>query len=136
MSYAVTGAELRAAMKEHFVDLLRWRAQHQPDQRAYLFLADGETEEQSLTYGELGRQARLIAAELGARHLAGERVLLLCPPGLAYISAFWGCLCAGAIAVPPCRRVQPGAGGNDQRLSAFHRRQENHPRVAGLSLEA
>src|SRR5207253_2034291 len=30
----------------------------------------------------------------------GDRVLLLYPPGLEYIAAFFGCLYAGAIAVP------------------------------------
>ena len=40
--------------------ILRWRAFHRPDQVAYIFLVDGETEEVSLTYGELDRQARAI----------------------------------------------------------------------------
>ncbi len=30
----------------------------------------------------------------------GERILLLYPPGLAYIAAFFGCLYAGATAIP------------------------------------
>jgi hypothetical protein len=44
------------------VDLLRWRAQCQPQQQAYTFLVDGETAEVSLTYAELDRQARTIGA--------------------------------------------------------------------------
>ncbi|MFQ5794194.1 MAG: type I polyketide synthase [Candidatus Bipolaricaulia bacterium] len=82
------------------VDLLRWRALHQPDQQAYTFLVDGETEEVSLTYGELDRQARAIGAWLQSLEITGERVLLLCPPGLEYIAAFFGCLYAGVVAVP------------------------------------
>ncbi|MFQ5794226.1 MAG: AMP-binding protein [Candidatus Bipolaricaulia bacterium] len=82
------------------VDLLRWRALHQPNQRAYTFLTDGETEEVSLTYGELDRQARAIGAWLQSLAATGERALLLYPPGLEYIAAFFGCLYAGVVAVP------------------------------------
>lgn len=46
------------------VELLRQRAEAQPDKMAYTFLQDGEIEEASLTYAELDRQARAIAAKL------------------------------------------------------------------------
>lgn len=82
------------------VELLRWRATQQPDQRAYTFLLDGETEGQSWTYSELDRQARAIGALLQRYRARGERVLLLYPPGLEFIAAFFGCLYASAIAVP------------------------------------
>jgi len=82
------------------VELLRWRALKQPNQRAYTFLLDGEREEVHLTYGELDRQARAIAALLQDMKAEGERALLLYPPGLEYIAAFFGCLYAGVIAVP------------------------------------
>src|SRR2546430_901332 len=80
------------------VELLRWRAFVQPDQKAYTFLIDGE-EEHSLTYGELDRQSRAIGGQLQRLDATGERVLLLYPPGLDYIAAFFGCLYAGSIAV-------------------------------------
>jgi natural product biosynthesis luciferase-like monooxygenase protein len=67
---------------------------------AYTFLRDGEEEEESLTYGELDRRARAVAAELHARGARGERVLLLYPPGLEFTAAFLGCLYAGAVGVP------------------------------------
>ena len=82
------------------VDLLRWRAQRQPEQRAYTFLNDDETREASLTYGELDRRARTIAVQLQTLEAEGSRVLLLYPSGLEYIAAFFGCLYAGAVAVP------------------------------------
>lgn len=82
------------------VELLRWRALHQSAQRAYTFLVDGEAEEVSLTYGELDHQARVIGAQLQRLGAAGERALLLYPPGLEYIAAFLGCLYAGVVAVP------------------------------------
>ncbi len=83
-----------------FVDLLRYRAVHQPEQIAYTFLVDGETEAVSLTYQELDCKARAIAVHLQSFCPVGERALLLYPPGLEYIAAFFGCLYAGVVAVP------------------------------------
>ena len=82
------------------LELSRRRAESQPEELAYTFLADGETGEERLTYAGLDARARAIGGllqELGAR---GERVLLLYPPGLDYVTAFVGCVYAGAIAVP------------------------------------
>jgi amino acid adenylation domain-containing protein len=85
---------------DNLVELLRLRARQHPARLAYTFLRDGEAEESRLTYGELERRARAVAARLAAYGLKGERVLLLYPAGLEYITAFWGCLYAGAVAVP------------------------------------
>ncbi len=82
------------------VKLLHWRASKQPQQQAYTFLVDGELEGSYLTYGELDRQARLIATLLQSCAKRGERALLLYPPGLEFIAAFFGCLYTGVIAVP------------------------------------
>ncbi|GAB4196090.1 MAG: fatty acyl-AMP ligase [Coleofasciculaceae cyanobacterium] len=91
-----------------FVDLLRYRAQHQSEQTAYTFLLDGETEVDRLTYQELDIQARAIASQLQCLNATGSRALLLYPPGLEFITAFFGCLYAGVVAVPayPPRRNQ------------------------------
>ena len=82
------------------VDLLQQRAKTQGDRVAYDFLADGEEITASLTYGQLDTLARSIAALLTSLNCQGQPVLLLYPPGLDYIAAFFGCLYAGAIAVP------------------------------------
>ena len=83
-----------------FVHILRWRAIHQPEKLAYVFLEDGEIEAERLTYAELDRRARAVAAQLLRMNGSGERALLLFPAGLDYIAAFLGCLYAGVIAVP------------------------------------
>jgi amino acid adenylation domain-containing protein len=83
------------------VDLLRCRALHQPNRTAFTFLKDGKTDEAAnLTYQELNQQARAIAHQLQNLVNKGERVLLLYPPGLEFISAFFGCLYADVVAVP------------------------------------
>ncbi len=92
----------------NLIELLHHRAVHQPNRIAYTFLVDGEIEEVSLTYLELEQQARAVAVRLINRGAIGERALLLYPPGIEFIIAFWGCLYAGVIAVPvyPPRRNQ------------------------------
>lgn len=82
------------------VELFRARAQAQPDRRAYTFLENGEVEMSVVTYAELDRQSRAIAATLQQRLAPGSRALLLYPPGLEFIAAFLGCLYAGVLAVP------------------------------------
>ena len=84
----------------NFVDLLRHKAIEHGDRIAFTFLQDGETELTSITYQKLDEQARAIAATLENFKAKGERALLLYQPGLEFISAFLGCLYAGAIAVP------------------------------------
>ncbi|WP_392534196.1 fatty acyl-AMP ligase [Nostoc sp. C117] len=90
------------------VDILIYRAKHQPEQKAYTFLKNGEQEADSLTYQELHLRSRAIACSLQALNLVGERALLLYQPGLDFIAAFFGCLYAGVVAVPayPPRKNQ------------------------------
>jgi acyl-CoA synthetase (AMP-forming)/AMP-acid ligase II len=82
------------------VDILQTRAMEQPHQTIYNFLVDGESESVSLTYGQLEQKAKAIAARLQSVCAPQDRVLLLFPAGLDYITAFFGCLYAGVIAIP------------------------------------
>jgi acyl-CoA synthetase (AMP-forming)/AMP-acid ligase II len=91
------------------VEMLRYRSLHYGNSRAYTFLADGETESAALTYAQLDRRACAIAAALADRGARpGNRAILLYPPGLDFITAFFGALYAGVIAVPcyPPHRLQ------------------------------
>jgi acyl-CoA synthetase (AMP-forming)/AMP-acid ligase II len=93
------------------VDLLRHRAQHQPDQLAYQFLEDGKKEAAAYTHAELDQQAQAIAALLQQSEARGERALLLYPQGVEVVAAFCGCLYAGVIAIP----VPPPDAGRMKR---------------------
>jgi 1-acyl-sn-glycerol-3-phosphate acyltransferase len=84
----------------NLVELLRDRAQQQPDNIAFIYLKYGEIESTKLTYQELDRQARAIAIQLRQIAQPGERALLLYPSSLDFITAFFGCLYAQVIAVP------------------------------------
>ena len=98
-----------AATARTLVELLRWRALQQPEQRIYTYLADGEMEGAHLTHEALDLQARAVGALLQSHGASGERALLLYPAGLEFIPAFFGCLYAGVIAVPlpPPTMAQP-----------------------------
>ncbi|MDZ8064390.1 MAG: fatty acyl-AMP ligase [Nostoc sp. DedQUE08] len=92
----------------NFIDIVKARALIEPDKTSFIFLQDGETEVAKLTYKELDQQAKAIASQLQNIINPGNRALLLYPPGLDFIAAFFGCLYAGIIAVPayPPRRNQ------------------------------
>ena len=98
------------------IDLLNYRVKNQPEQTAYKFLKHRSKKFDRLTYQELNQQAKAIASSLQSLVAKGERALLLYPPGLEFIAAFFGCLYAGVIAVPayPPRRNQ-----NMSRLQAL-----------------
>jgi acyl-CoA synthetase (AMP-forming)/AMP-acid ligase II len=86
-----------------FVDAVHERAATAGGRTVYSYLKDATSDvvTRSVTYGELDRGARRIAAllgDLGVR--TGDRVLLLFTPGLDFVEAFVGCLFAGAVAVP------------------------------------
>ncbi|MEA2603212.1 MAG: hypothetical protein QOF89_4204 [Acidobacteriota bacterium] len=98
------------------MEVLRERASAAGPWRVYTFLGDGENESAMLTCGELDVRARAVASRLQARGLAGERVLLLYPPGLDYIAAFWGCLYAAVVAVPA---YPPSANRGHSRVEAM-----------------
>ncbi|MCA0401793.1 MAG: amino acid adenylation domain-containing protein, partial [Proteobacteria bacterium] len=70
------------------------------DKPAFTFLGDGQTGPQTLTFADLHQRASHLAARIQARTKPGDRVLLIYPPGLDYIIAFYGCVYAGVIAVP------------------------------------
>ncbi len=82
------------------IDILSNRSIQNPDKIAYTFLLDGETNAVNLTYGELDLKSRAIAAYIQSLCSPQDRVLLLYPPGLGFIEAFFACLYAEAIAIP------------------------------------
>ena len=83
-------------------DVLRRRAEATPHQRVFVFLKSGEREDASYTFAKLDQKARAVGSRLAALGARGKRVLLPHPPGLEFVAGFFGCLYAGAIAVPSC----------------------------------
>ena len=84
----------------NIIEILQYRAKHQPDEVLYRFQRDGDSEEDTLTYAELYHRARVIAFHIQQKADKHERVVLLYEPGLEFICSLFACLLAGVIAVP------------------------------------
>lgn len=81
-----------------FVDIIRRRAHADGPSIAYTFTCDGHAE--SISFAAL--ESRTRATAIGLREIAkpGDRVLIMCAPGLDFVVAFAAALYAGIIAVP------------------------------------
>jgi FkbH-like protein len=99
------------------IDLLWQRSQEHADKPAYIFLEDGESQRQDLTYEDLYRRASAVAVRLRESAQPGSRVLLLYPSGLDFIAGFFGCLLAGLVAVPA---YPPGRSAANSKAKRFH----------------
>lgn len=83
-----------------FGRILQARAAERPHRKAFVFLDSQGGVADELTFAELDRRARRIAEELMVSGLRDQRVLLMYPPGLDFITALFGCFYSGAVAVP------------------------------------
>ncbi len=88
------------AVPSTLLDVMERHGRQKPDAVVFRFLTDGEAQEQCVTYREIIAEAKRIGAMLQRLGAAGARILLVHAPGLDFIHAFFGCLYAGAIAVP------------------------------------
>uniref|UniRef100_A0A8B9J0G2 Disco interacting protein 2 homolog B n=1 Tax=Amazona collaria TaxID=241587 RepID=A0A8B9J0G2_9PSIT len=90
-------------VKKHqfLTEVLQWRAQATPDHPLFLLLNAKGTTVCTATCLQLHKKAERIASVLSDKgHLnAGDNVVLLYPPGIELITAFYGCLYAGCIPV-------------------------------------
>jgi len=100
------------------IEVLRYRAQNQANQRLYTLPLEEDNEEVYLTYKVLDQQAQAIAVRLRQQIQIGERVLLLYPTCVEYITAFFGCLYAGVMPVPA---FPPRLNRIDQRIQSIAR---------------
>ena len=91
-----------AVSAETIADVLRQRAKLTPHKRVFLFLDRGEYEGASCTFAQLDRRAKAIGSRLVALGATGKQVLLPNPPGLEFVTNFFGCLYAGAVGVSAC----------------------------------
>lgn len=91
------------------VERLLQHEKHIPGKIVYILLEDGINETDSITYGEMISKAKALAATLQKYGKQGDRVLLLFPTGIEFITSFYACLFAGMIAVPtyPPKRNKP-----------------------------
>jgi 8-amino-7-oxononanoate synthase len=109
-------ADVKAAGCKTLMDLVHFRASTSPDRIVYRFLPGDQKPEQSLTYLELEERIATVAARIAEVAPKGSRALLLIPSSLDYVTAYFGCLAAGVIAVPA---YPPHPRRPDPRVSAI-----------------
>lgn len=103
------------------VDVVRARAEEDPYATSFVFpRLDRPTGPRaavtvSLTRGQVDARARGLSGVLQALGAQRERVLVLLEPGPAFVTGLFGCLYAGACAVP-CRAPRPGAAGKAEQF--------------------
>lgn len=100
----------------NFVDVLLFHASKTPDKEAYLFLDQGETITETISYAQLAERAQALAVNLLKSYPKGTRVMLLFPSCIDYMVAFFGCLFAEMIAVPV---FPPRGRKHNSRLDAI-----------------
>ena len=110
------------------IELLSWRAEDYHDQNVYNFIHSANEDIDSLSYQALFQKASALAASLQAMNAQGERVIILCNPSLQYMISFWGCLLAGAIAVPAFPPVASRLNKTLPRIEAIMT--DCHPSIA------
>ncbi|MCP9978868.1 fatty acyl-AMP ligase [Actinomadura madurae] len=92
-----------------------------PGDRAYTFMdymTDPDGIATHVTWGELDRRARAVAAAIRRAAGPGRRVALLAPQDLHYVTGFLGAMYARAIGVP---LFSPDLPGHGDRLLAVYR---------------
>ncbi|WDP92436.1 MAG: fatty acyl-AMP ligase [Desulfobacter sp.] len=84
------------------VDFLAERAVRDADNLAFRFMENGDLDGpiKEWSFARLYAFSAGVAQDFTDRGLAGTSVLLAFPPGLDFVKAFYGCLLAGARAVP------------------------------------
>lgn len=98
--------------------LVAWR-EREPHRSALTILREGEAVERRATYRELHDEVMQVAAGLRERCAPGERVLLLLPTGVEFVTAFFGCLAAGMVAIPASHPMQPRKVAQWKKLQAI-----------------
>jgi acyl-CoA synthetase (AMP-forming)/AMP-acid ligase II len=89
-----------AAGHSNLVSRFRAVARAFPDKLAVMRLIRGEVEAESLTFAELDRRARSLAAQFQQRRAQGSRAIMLFENGVECVYAFLGCTYARVIAAP------------------------------------
>jgi acyl-CoA synthetase (AMP-forming)/AMP-acid ligase II len=98
-------------MIRSIVDLVRLRAHSGAENLAYSFLEDGGSKRKTVSFAQLEREARRVAVLIAERIGPGSRLALLYPQGIEFLTAFFGCLFAGVIAVPVYPPAPPRLDG-------------------------
>jgi acyl-CoA synthetase (AMP-forming)/AMP-acid ligase II/acyl carrier protein len=99
MVSSITIAKPTTAFSQ-LTELLDYRASVNKDDLAFVVLDQDGIEIEKINYGDLIRLSKSIAAGLQGKTKQGDSCLLLSAPGLDFITALFGCIYAGLVAIP------------------------------------
>ena len=100
MSVSIVTKRTTYSTYDTITDVLIQRADKEGQKPVYTFLNEDRNNAGTIRFEELFARAKALAARLQTEGFTGERIILLLPPGLEYLIAFYGCLLAGTVAVP------------------------------------
>ncbi|MFD0905224.1 fatty acyl-AMP ligase [Actinomadura sediminis] len=112
--------DLPALDRTPLIERLARFAKDFPDDRAYTFMdymSDPDGVATDLTWGELDRRARALAAAIRGAAEPGRRVAILAPQDHHYVAGFLGAMYARVIGVP---LFSPDLPGHGDRLRAVY----------------
>lgn len=96
-------AQIQPSKFESITDVLSRRAREQPDRLVFGWIREGLDLDSTQTFLDLETRARSAAGSLlSAGCQPGDRILLMFGTGPEFITSFFACLYAGALAVPIC----------------------------------
>jgi len=98
------------------LSMLRDHARSDGARPALRFLSRGEEVSDEATYGALHQSAAIVAGNLAGAGLTARPVLIALPQGLDFVRCFFGCVYAGAIAIPTPALTDPRAA---QRIAGI-----------------
>lgn len=87
------------------IDFLVYQAQRNPAKVAFKQIESGGNHGVMITYADLDLKARNLGKTLQHFTSPGDRIMLIYPPGIEFITSLFACFYAGVIAVPvapPC----------------------------------
>jgi acyl transferase domain-containing protein/acyl-CoA synthetase (AMP-forming)/AMP-acid ligase II/acyl carrier protein len=113
------------------VRVVRRHAATDPARIALIEIAGGETEARRVSYGELDRLARALAARLQAAGMQERYLVLSLPTGIDYLVAFLGCLYANAV---PVSVAPPIDSSGADRLARIIKNSDAHLLISTSTL--
>lgn len=84
--------------RDNFYEIIAQRSITHPDQKILSFVLEQEV--QTWTYRQLHNRICSIAAYIQTRNKPGDRILILLPPSLDYVAAYFACLYTDCVSIP------------------------------------
>lgn len=100
LQYLTSQIDEESLPAKDLAGLFERRTEEYRDKVIYHYLEDGLNETSRITFGEMNRQVKAVAAYLQQKYRKGDRAVMLYPSGINFIVSLFGCFYSGIIGVP------------------------------------